>query len=70
VAWANVLWATQVAFQLLLGTVFMFSSHIKMSRIFSSPEGTAEALDVEEAEALEEEAHPHPPDAPGPPPGA
>lgn len=57
VAWANVLWATQVGFQLLLGTVFLFSSHIKVSRIFKSPEGTAEALDEEESAALEEERH-------------
>ena len=63
VAWANVLWASQVGFQLLLGTVFVFSSHIKISRIFRSPEATAEALDDEEAEALEEEA----PCAPGRP---
>jgi uncharacterized protein (TIRG00374 family) len=53
VAWANVLWAVQVGFQLLLGGIFIFSPHIQMARIFKSPEGTAEALDVEEAEALQ-----------------
>ncbi len=52
VAWANVLWASQVGFQLLLGAIFIFSPHIQMARIFRSPEGTAEALDEEEAEAL------------------
>jgi len=55
VAWANVLWASQVGFQLLLGAIFIFSPHVKAARIFASPEGTAEALDDEEAEALERE---------------
>jgi uncharacterized protein (TIRG00374 family) len=68
VAWANVLWASQVGFQLLLGAVFVFSPHIQASRIFKSPEGTAEALEDEEAEALQEERHAHPP-AQGAPPG-
>jgi glycosyltransferase 2 family protein len=70
VAWANVLWATQVGFQLLLGTVFLFSSHIKISRIFRSPEGTAEALDDEEEEALAEERHGQATGPGVPPPGA
>ena len=70
VAWANVLWAAQVGFQIVLGTVFLFSSHIKISRIFRSPEATAEELDVEEAEALEAEAHSHPASPPSPPAGA
>ena len=55
VAWANVLWASPVGFQLLLGAIFIFSPHVKAARIFASPEGTAEALDDEEAEALERE---------------
>jgi uncharacterized protein (TIRG00374 family) len=70
VAWANVLWATQIGFQLLLGSIFIFSPHIQASRIFGSPEGTAAALDAEEAEALEEEAHARPPGAPPPAAGA
>jgi uncharacterized protein (TIRG00374 family) len=70
VAWANVLWASQVGFQLLLGAVFLFSSHIKISRIFKSPEGTAEALDDEEEEALEKERQGLPTGSGVPPTGA
>jgi glycosyltransferase 2 family protein len=70
VAWANVLWASQVGFQLLLGAVFIFSPHIQASRIFKSPEGTAEALDVEEAEALEADRRDQPPGTRVPPAGA
>ena len=61
VAWANVLWASQIGFQLVLGTIFLFSSHIKVARIFHSPEETAAALDVEEAEALTAEGRAPPP---------
>jgi hypothetical protein len=53
VAWANVLWASQVGFQLLLGAVFIFSPYIQVSRIVHAPEGTADELDGEESEALE-----------------
>ena len=67
VAWANVLWATQVGFQLLLGAVFIFSPHINVARIFSSPEGTAEALGDEEAEALASERGGSLPGSGGPP---
>ena len=70
VAWANVLWATQVGFQLLLGGIFVFSPHIQVARIFRSPEGTAEALDDEEAEALAAERAGSAPGGPPPPPGA
>jgi uncharacterized protein (TIRG00374 family) len=70
VAWANVLWASQVGFQLLLGAIFIFSPHIQAARIFTSPEGTADALDVEEAEALDEERRVGPPGGPVPPAGA
>jgi uncharacterized membrane protein YbhN (UPF0104 family) len=70
VAWANVLWATQVGFQLLLGAVFFFSPHIQLARIFHSPEGTAEALDDEEAEALAAEKKAASPGSPPPPAGA
>jgi uncharacterized protein (TIRG00374 family) len=52
VAWANVLWAAQLVFQLALGAIFLNSSHIKVARIFHSPEGTAEALEAEEAEEV------------------
>jgi uncharacterized protein (TIRG00374 family) len=70
VAWANVLWASQVGFQLLLGAVFVFSPHIQASRILTSPEGTAEALDGEEVEALEADRHRSPPGSGAPPAGA
>jgi uncharacterized protein (TIRG00374 family) len=70
VAWANVLWASQVGFQLLLGAVFFFSPHIQLSRIFHSPEGTAEALDDEEAEALAADRQAAVSGSPPPPAGA
>ncbi len=70
VAWANVLWATQVGFQLLLGAIFIFSPHIQVARIFKSPEGTVDALDEEEAEALAAEPIVSPPAAPPRPPAA
>jgi uncharacterized protein (TIRG00374 family) len=70
VAWANVLWAAQVGFQLLLGAIFLFSAHIKVARIFASPEETAEALDEEEAEALAEESRASRPGSGVPPSGA
>jgi uncharacterized protein (TIRG00374 family) len=70
VAWANVLWASQVGFQLLLGAVFIFSPHVQAAHIFSSPEETAEALDDEEAEVLAQERHHPPPGSGVPPPGA
>jgi uncharacterized protein (TIRG00374 family) len=70
VAWANVVWATQVGFQLLLGAIFVFSRHVQVARIFTSPEATAEALDDEEAEALEAERRAAPPGSGAPPAGA
>jgi uncharacterized protein (TIRG00374 family) len=70
VAWANVLWATQIVFQLLLGAVFIFSPHVRVASIFTSPEGTAEALGDEEAEALAAERGATATGAPRPPPGA
>ena len=49
-AYANVLWAAQIGFQAFLGLVFLFSSHIKVARLFTAPDETGEALEAEEAE--------------------
>jgi hypothetical protein len=48
-AYANVLWAAQIGFQVLLGLVFLFSSHVKVSRLFAGP-ATGSELEAEEAE--------------------
>ena len=48
-AYANVLWAAQVGFQALLGFAFLFSSHVKVARLFAGPETSSE-LEAEEAE--------------------
>jgi uncharacterized protein (TIRG00374 family) len=50
VAYANVLWASQIGFQALLGFAFLFSRHIQLGRIFAAPAETGEALAEEEAE--------------------
>ncbi|MGC3999031.1 MAG: lysylphosphatidylglycerol synthase transmembrane domain-containing protein [Anaeromyxobacter sp.] len=51
VAYANVLWAAQLAFQVALGMAYLFSRHIQLARILSAPEEVAEGLEQEEAEA-------------------
>jgi uncharacterized protein (TIRG00374 family) len=48
-AYANVLWAAQIGFQVLLGLIFLFSSHVKVSRLFAGP-ATGSELEAEEAE--------------------
>lgn len=54
-AYANVIWATQLVLQIGLGLVFLFSRHIRMGQVLAAPEEVAEEL-VEEAheEACEE----------------
>ena len=49
-AYANVLWATQVAQLTALGTFFLFSRHIQLSRLTSAPGGVGEGLESEERE--------------------
>jgi uncharacterized protein (TIRG00374 family) len=50
VAYANVLWAAQLGFQVALGLFFLFSRHIQVARIFSAPAEVGEGLEQEEAE--------------------
>lgn len=46
-AYANVLWAAQTAFQIGLGLVFLFSRHIRLRQILIAPEEVGEELDEE-----------------------
>ena len=59
-AYANVLWATQLVLQIGLGLVFLFSRHIRMGQVLAAPEEVADELDEEaqqdEAAAREETA--------------
>lgn len=50
VAYANVLWGAQLAFQALLGLFFLFSRHIQLGRIFAAPAEVGDGLEVDEAE--------------------
>ncbi|HTN52844.1 MAG TPA: lysylphosphatidylglycerol synthase transmembrane domain-containing protein [Anaeromyxobacter sp.] len=50
VAYANVLWAAQLGFQMAIGLFFLFSRHIQVARIFSAPHEVAEGLEQDEAE--------------------
>ena len=54
-AYANVLWATQLAFQTALGMVFLFSRHVSFARLFSAPREVEEELEAEEAEYVADE---------------
>ncbi len=47
-AYANVLWAVQLAFTTALGLFFLFSRHIRMAQIFSAPSEVEEGLEEEE----------------------
>ncbi len=49
-AYANVLWAVQLAFTTALGLFFLFSRHIRIAQIFSAPEEVEEELAAEEQE--------------------
>jgi uncharacterized protein (TIRG00374 family) len=53
-AYANVLWAVQLAFTTALGLVFLFSRHIKIAQIFSAPAEVEEGLEEEEREYVAE----------------
>jgi uncharacterized protein (TIRG00374 family) len=53
-AYANVLWAVQLAFTSLLGLVFLFSRHIRIAQIFSAPAEVEEGLAAEEREYVAE----------------
>jgi len=47
-AYANVLWAVQLAFTTALGMFFLFSRHIRIAQIFSAPKEVEEGLEDEE----------------------
>ncbi len=47
-AYANVLWAVQLAFTTALGMFFLFSRHIRFAQIFSAPREVEEGLEEEE----------------------
>jgi uncharacterized protein (TIRG00374 family) len=49
-AYANVLWAAQVAQQTALGTFFLFSRHIQLARLTSAPGKVGAGLESEEEE--------------------
>jgi len=49
-AYANVLWATQLAQQTALGLFFLFSRHIRIANIMEAPEEVGEELEEEEEE--------------------
>jgi hypothetical protein len=53
-AYANVLWAVQLAFTAGLGFFFLFSRHIKIAQIFSAPAEVEEGLEEEEREYVAE----------------
>jgi uncharacterized protein (TIRG00374 family) len=50
VAYANVLWATQVVQVTALGLVFLSSRHVKLSRLTGAPGEVSAGLEAEEAE--------------------
>ena len=49
-AYANVLWATQLALTTALGTFFLFSRHIRIASVFSAPREVEEELEEEDQE--------------------
>ncbi len=55
-AFANVLWLVQVAQQVGLGLVFLFSRHIRLARIFEAPVEVEDQLEEEEQQYRREEA--------------
>ena len=53
-AYANVLWAVQLAFTAALGLFFLFSRHIRIAQIFSAPSEVEEGLEEEEKQYVAE----------------
>jgi hypothetical protein len=49
-AYANVLWAAQLAVTTALGTFFLFSRHIRLANVFSAPREVEEELEEEDGE--------------------
>lgn len=50
VAYANVLWAAQLGFQVAIGLPLLFSRHIQLGRLFGASDELKEGLEAEEAE--------------------
>jgi hypothetical protein len=50
VAYANVLWAAQLVFQVGVGLPFLFSRHVKLARLYGASDELSEGLEAEEAE--------------------
>jgi uncharacterized protein (TIRG00374 family) len=57
-AYANVLWAAQVFQQVLFGTVFLFSSHIQLAKLFAASKEVSGELEEEEEGYRAEEGRP------------
>jgi len=57
-AYANVLWAVQLAQQTALGLFFLFSRHIRIANIVEAPEEVGEGLEEEEVEYAAETGAP------------
>ena len=53
-AYANVLWAVQLAFTTALGLFFLFSRHIRIAQIFAAPAEVEEGLEEEEKQYVAE----------------
>jgi uncharacterized protein (TIRG00374 family) len=49
-AYANVVWATEIAFLVVLGTFFLFSRHIQLARLTAAPAEVSAGLESEERE--------------------
>jgi len=47
-AYANVVWAAQVGFQVALGLAFLFSNHIRIAQLFGAPGEVSGELEEEE----------------------
>ena len=62
-AYANVLWAVQLAFTAALGFFFLFSRHIRIAQIFAAPQEVEGELEEEEKEYAAKGDGAPPPDA-------
>jgi uncharacterized protein (TIRG00374 family) len=63
-AYANVLWAVQLAVTTGLGLFFLFSRHIRIAQIFTAPAEVEEGLEEEEKQYVAEGDGAPPPDGP------
>ena len=59
-AYANVLWAAQIAQVTALGTFFLFSRHIQLAKLWTAGEAVGAGLVAEEAEYAAEDRGPTP----------